>query len=91
MLGAGADSKIGPRTSAESGGAGTAARSDRNARAVWRVIATGRESRDVLAQHEWLGLALGTLMMGFWIALIGFAVYVAVRLAHGDRGRRSHP
>ena len=28
----------------------------------------------------------GTLMMGFWIVLIGAVVYIAVRLAQRDRG-----
>ena len=35
---------------------------------------------------DWLW---GTLMMGSWVLLIGAVVFLAVRLAHGDRdGRR---
>lgn len=30
----------------------------------------------------------GTLMMGFWVVLIGLVVYVAVRLAQRDHDRR---
>jgi uncharacterized membrane protein (DUF4010 family) len=35
---------------------------------------------------DWLW---GTLMMGFFIVLIGFVVYVAVRLAQRDGGPRT--
>lgn len=31
----------------------------------------------------------GTLMMGFWIVLLGVVIYFAVRLAQRDRGRRT--
>lgn len=37
---------------------------------------------------DWLW---GTVMMGFWIVLLGVVVYIAVKLAQRDRGRRSHP
>ena len=37
---------------------------------------------------DWLW---GTLMMGFWIVLLGLVVYIAVKLAQGDRERKSHP
>lgn len=37
---------------------------------------------------DWLW---GSLMMGFWILLVGAVVYVAVRLASSERGRRSRP
>ena len=30
-----------------------------------------------------------TLMMGFWIVLLGVVVFVAVRLASGDRTKQS--
>jgi hypothetical protein len=30
-------------------------------------------------------------MMGFWIVLIGVVVYVAVKLAQGDRPHKSRP
>ena len=33
----------------------------------------------------------GTFMMGFWVVLIGLVVYFAVKLAQGERGRKSHP
>ena len=33
---------------------------------------------------DWLW---GTLMMGFWIVLIGAVVYIAVKLAQGNSGR----
>ena len=36
---------------------------------------------------DWLW---GTLMMGFWIVLLGLVVYLAVRLAQGDRHRGNH-
>ena len=36
---------------------------------------------------DWLW---GTLMMSFWVVLLGVAVYVAVKLATSDRGRGSH-
>ena len=36
---------------------------------------------------DWLW---GTLMMGFWIAVLGLVVYIAVKWAQGDRHRRSH-
>ena len=33
---------------------------------------------------DWLW---GTLMMGFWIVLLGLVVYIAVRVAHHDHDR----
>jgi len=35
---------------------------------------------------DWLW---GTLMMSFWVVLIGVVVYIAVKLAQGEHGRRS--
>jgi CubicO group peptidase (beta-lactamase class C family) len=37
---------------------------------------------------DWLW---GTFMMVFWVALLGVAVYIAVRLAQGDRHGKSRP
>ena len=37
---------------------------------------------------DWLW---GSLMMGFWIVLIGVVVFLAVRFAQGDRRSRSGP
>lgn len=43
---------------------------------------------DHMSGWDWLW---GTFMMGFLIVLIGLVVYVAVKLAQGDRERKSHP
>ena len=37
------------------------------------------------------GWFLGTLTMTFWLVVLGLVVYVAVRLAQGDRGGKSGP
>ena len=43
--------------------------------------------------HEMSGLdwLWGTLMMGFWVVLLGLVVFAAVRLAQRDRGHGSNP
>ena len=47
------------------------------------------EDSNVWARHGGWDYLWATLMMGFWIVLLGVVVFVAVRLASGDRTKQS--
>ena len=37
---------------------------------------------------DWLW---ATFMMGFWVVLLGAVIYIAVKLAQGNRGGKTQP